>query len=360
MSTTAEAFSLLDFDRSNMFEVLKNFPQQVREGIAIGAQAPYFHDSPRFPMLVFSGMGGSAIAGDLLRCTLQGYGADDFAVLVNRGYNLPSGVNSSTAVIASSYSGNTEETLASYRAAQTKTKRLLCIATGGELKARAEADNVPVITIPSGLQPRCAVGYSFFPVLMTLLVHNAIAQSISTSMFRAIHTLPEFLDAKAQEYAQPDSSNPAYNLAERLRGTIPVFYSSPTLEAVNLRWRGQIQENAKHLAFGNIIPEMNHNEVNSWVLPNDLLPRFSHVYLELPQSGQSRMNTRFSATKNVLNARAKQSITVIAEGETLLEQLFSLLCLADWTSYWLALLNDQDPTEIADILALKAAMAANG
>lgn len=359
MSTTVEACSLLDFDRSNMFEVLKNFPNQVREAIAIGAQAPYFHDNSRFPMLVFSGMGGSAIAGDLLRCTLQSYGVDDFAVLVNRGYGLPSGVNGSTAFIASSYSGNTEETLAGYRAAQSKTKRLLCIATGGELKQRAEADNVPVITIPGGLQPRCAVGYSFFPVLMTLLVHNALGQSVSQALFQAIHTLPSFLDAKASEYSTPDSSNPAYRLAEQLRGTIPVFYSSPQLEAVNLRWRGQIQENAKHLAFGNIIPEMNHNEVNSWVLPNDLLERFSLVFLELPQSSQPRMDIRFQATKNVLRGRSRNLLEIVAEGETLLEQMFALLYLADWTSYWLALMNDQDPTEIADILALKAAMTQN-
>ncbi len=358
MTETPEACALLDFDRSNMFEVLKNFPMQVRKGISIGSTAPYFHDSSRFPLLVFSGMGGSAIAGDLLRCTLQGYGADDFAVIVNRTYGLPSGVNSNTAFIGSSYSGNTEETLAAYRAAQSKTKRLLCIATGGELKKRAEADGVPLITIPDGLQPRCAVGYSFLPVLMTLLVHDAIGRDASAAIFRALHTLPEFLDAKAQEYAQPDASNPAFALAERLRGTIPVFYSSPVLEAANLRWRGQIQENGKHLAFGNIVPEMNHNEINSWVLPGDLTKRFSIVFLRNPDA-QSRMTVRFNATKNILQDRVKNFIEIHAEGSNLFEQLFSLIYLADWTSYWLALLNDQDPTTIDDILALKAAMTAN-
>lgn len=359
MTETVEASSLLDLDRSKMFDVLSNFPGQVREAIAIGANAPYFHDSSRFSLLVFSGMGGSAIAGDLLRCTLQGYGVDDFAVLVNRSYGLPSGVNSKTAFIASSYSGNTEETLAGYRAAQTKTKRMLCITTGGELKQRAEADGVPIISIPSGLQPRCAVGYSFLPVLLTLLVHNTVGRDVSAALFQAIHTLPTFLDAKADEYSRPDASNPAFALAQQLLGTIPVFYSSPLLEAVNLRWRGQIQENGKHLAFGNIVPEMNHNEINSWVLPKELLEKFSIVFLRETQMQQQRMGTRFQATKNVLQGRAKNLLEITAEGDNLLTQMFSLLYLADWTSYWLALLNNQDPTEIVDILALKAAMTAN-
>ncbi|MBD1208435.1 MAG: bifunctional phosphoglucose/phosphomannose isomerase [Ignavibacteria bacterium] len=358
MTETPEACSLLDFDRSNMFEVLKNFPAQVREGIAIGEAAPYFHDSSRFPLLVFAGMGGSAIAGDLLRCTLQGYGADDFAVIVNRTYGLPSGVNSNTAFIGSSYSGNTEETLAAYQAALGKTKRLLCIATGGELKKRAEADGVPLITIPDGLQPRCAVGYSLMPVLVTLLSHGAITGEAHKALSQSLRTLPEFLDTKALEYSQPNANNPAFALAERLRGTIPVFYSAPVLEAVNLRWRGQIQENGKHLAFGNIVPEMNHNEINSWVLPGDLTKRFSIVFLRTPDT-LNRMAVRFQATKNILQERAKNFIEIHAEGSNLLEQMFSLVYLADWTSYWLALLNDQDPTEIKDILALKAAMTAN-
>ncbi len=358
MTETPETASLLDLDRSNMFEVLNNFPNQVREAIAIGASAPYFQDSSHFPLLVFSGMGGSAIAGDLLRCTLQGYGADDFAVLVNRSYNLPSGINSNTAFIASSYSGNTEETLAGYRAAQSKTKRLLCIATGGELQQRAEADGVPIIIIPSGLQPRCAVGYSFLPTLMTLVLHHAVGREVVAGILHALHTLPPFLDAKAQEYSRPDASNPAFALAQQILGTIPVFYSSPLLEAVNLRWRGQIQENGKHLAFGNIVPEMNHNEINSWALPQDMLDRFTIVLLREIQTSQPRMEKRFQATKGVLQGRAKNLLEITAEGETLLAQMFSLLYLADWTSYWLALLNNQDPTEIVDILALKAAMSA--
>jgi glucose/mannose-6-phosphate isomerase len=357
----AEASELLNFDKSTMFEVLKNFPNQVREALQIGIHAPYFRDEPRFNLLVFSGMGGSAIAGDLLRCTMQGYGVHEFATLVNRSYDLPAGTNAQTAFIASSYSGNTEETLNSYNAAHAVTKHLLCISTGGELTRRAERDGVPCIQIPPGLQPRCAVGYSFLPVLMTLLLRGTIAPEVRAALLGAVEKLPAFLDEKAAEYTQPSASiNAAYALAERLKGTIPVFYSSPVMEAVNLRWRGQMQENAKHLAFGNIVPEMNHNEINGWLLPNDLTSRFSAVFLRHKANKHQRIKLRFDAMKDILEPKVYQLIELHAEGDSLLLEMFSLLYLADWTSYWLALMNEQDPSTIDDITALKTYMTSHG
>jgi glucose/mannose-6-phosphate isomerase len=357
MTTSIDACTLLDYDKENMYEVLKNFPKQVREGINIGSHAAYFQDSSRFRTLIFSGMGGSAIAGDLLRCTLQAYGVNDFMTIVNRGYSLPSGVDAQTAFIASSYSGNTEETLASYRAASTRTSRMLCIATGGELAERAKADNVPLITIPSGLQPRAAIGYSFFPILLTLSLHGAFSPDARASILHAVHQLPKALDKMSEEYSRPDPTNPCFALAQQLQGSIPVFYSKSLLEAVNLRWRGQIQENAKHVAFGNIVPEMNHNEINGWLMPSEMMKQFSMVFLRSSLMVHNRIDIRFAAMKNILEPKVKQIIELNAEGETLLEQMFMLLYMADWTSYWMAVLNGQDPTEIRDILALKDAMS---
>jgi glucose/mannose-6-phosphate isomerase len=357
----SNAQTLRNFDKSTMFDVLTNFPNQVREATLIGVQAPYFAGEARFNLLVFAGMGGSAIAGDLLRCTMQGYAVQQFATIVNRSYEIPAGTNAQTAVILSSYSGNTEETLAAYNAAQVLTKQLLCISTGGELSRRAERDGVPCIQIPDGLQPRCAVAYSFLPVLITLLLHGNVAPELRASLLGTIEHLPEFLETKAADYAKPDAaSNPAYALAERLQGTIPVFYSSPVMEAVNLRWRGQMQENAKHLAFGNIVPEMNHNEINGWVLPDDLQKRFTAVFLRNRSNKHQRVDTRFEAMKNILQPKVHEVIELHAEGDTLLMEMFSLLYLADWTTYWLALLNGQDPSTIDDITALKTYMTAHG
>jgi glucose/mannose-6-phosphate isomerase len=225
----------------------------------------------------------------------------------------------------------------------------------------ATADNVPLITIPTGLQPRCAVGYSFCPILLTLALHGAISPDIRASILHAIHLLPKVLDTLTATYCHPDpASNPAFALAEKLKGTIPVFYSAPLLEAANLRWRGQIQENAKQVAFGNIVPEMNHNEINGWVMPNALMNNFSIVFLSTPHTAHDRINLRFDAMRNILQPKVHQLLEVHTTGETLLEQMFGQILMADWTSYWLALLNGQDPSEIADITALKNYMTSKG
>jgi glucose/mannose-6-phosphate isomerase len=161
----------------------------------------------------------------------------------------------------------------------------------------------------------------------------------------------------SEEYSRPDPTNPCFALAQQLQGSIPVFYSKSLLEAVNLRWRGQIQENAKHVAFGNIVPEMNHNEINGWLMPSEMMKQFSMVFLRSSLMVHNRIDIRFAAMKNILEPKVKQIIELNAEGETLLEQMFMLLYMADWTSYWMAVLNGQDPTEIRDILALKDAMS---
>jgi glucose/mannose-6-phosphate isomerase len=352
--------SLLDFDKSSMSGVLKDFPNQVRRALAIGAEAPVFSDASPFSLLAFAGMGGSAVAGDLLRCVFQGYGADAFALIVSRSYRLPTGINANAAVIASSYSGNTEETLAAYTVAKEKTRRLLCIAAGGELKRRADADGVPVIVIPDGLQPRCAVGYSFFPLLSSLCRRAEIPAPVASALMRDAEAVPALLEKLEKEFSNPalGEQNRALHLAAQLIHFIPVVYSSPLLEAVNLRWRGQIQENGKHIAFGGVLPEMNHNEINGWLLPEDLAKRCAAVFLRDGAAfAHPRMEKRFEATKRILLDRVGKIMEIVGDGNSLLEQMFSLVYLADWTSYWLALLARQDPTEINDILALKSVMS---
>jgi glucose/mannose-6-phosphate isomerase len=346
-------------DQQAMFNVLVGFPEQVRHGIAIGAEAPYFTDTTPFRSLIFAGMGGSAIGGDLLRCALAAHGVDAFSVGVSRYYELPAGVDASTAVIASSYSGSTEETLAGFDAACAKTQRLLCISTGGELARRAAERSVPLIQIPSGMQPRCAVGYSLFPVLGTL-VRNGTLGAKTDELRRATEETLALLTVLAEQYAEPNAANnPAFRLAEQLQGSLPVFYSAPFMEAVNMRWRGQLQENANHLAFGHLVPEMNHNEINGWLLPNPITKHCSIVLLrEDAASEHPRVARRFAAMKPILEQRTKQVLEIHAPKAYFLAQMLALVYLADWTSYWLALLNGQDPTAIDDILALKAAMSA--
>jgi glucose/mannose-6-phosphate isomerase len=358
--STSDRHSLRRFDKSNMFDILAAFPQQIRRAVDIGKDAPYFQDKSAFRSLVFAGMGGSAIGGDLLRCCLQGYGVDSFSVSVSRSYNLPAGVDAQTAVILSSYSGTTEETLATFDAARKKTKRLMCISTGGELAARAKKSNIPSVTTPSGMQPRCAVAYSLFPILAALMEHDALGKKPTADLTKHIKETITLLEAKQKIYSHPSArSNPVFAIAEQLCGVVPVIYSSAELEAVNTRWRGQIQENAKTMAFGNIVPEMNHNEINGWMLPSGAAsPKnlFSVVLLR-HDFEHLRVKKRFDAMKPILKNRARQTLEIQAEGTSFLAQMMHLLYFGDWMSYWLALLNGQDPTTIDDITALKKALS---
>ncbi len=351
-----KAAELLAADKQNMFEILLQFPRQVREALAIGAQAPYF-PSADISNVVVLGMGGSAIGGDLLRTYLATVAPNAFPVAVSRSYTLPPGVGEKTAVIVSSYSGDTEETLSAFEAARKKTRNILAITTGGTLRARAEKLGLPAIILPGGLQPRCAIGYSFFPMLTTFVHHKALGRKAESETRKAIDELLPLLEEKAALYSKPDKSNPAFVLAKQLHGTLPVLYSSSDLvDTVNLRWRGQIHENAKQLAFGNFLPEMNHNEINSWNNPAEIVGNSTIVLLR-DRDEHPRVALRFEAMKKLIGRKASRLVEVRGEGEHLLTRMFTLLYLGDWASYYLALLNGVDPTAIPLISKLKKTLA---
>ena len=215
------------------------------------------------------GLGGSAIGGDLLRSYMAGteWGRH-LNISVNRTYEAPGWIDEDTNVIVSSYSGETEETLSAFDTVKKQTMRMLSITTGGTLGQKSVTAGVPVINIPPGFQPRCALAYSFFPLMVALGRHGRIDAKGVRMNTRGVNELLRELDKVRDEYASKAAKNPAVKLAKQLHGKIPVIYSAnERTDAVNLRWRGQIQENAKQVAFGNLLPEMNHNEINGWAHP---------------------------------------------------------------------------------------------
>jgi len=344
-------------DSLDMFNILKNFPKQVEEGIEIGRNSALIEMENTPLKIVILGMGGSAIGGDLLRSYSQSTkGADHLQIFINRGYTLPNFIDDSWLVIASSYSGGTEETLSSYNEAKSRTKNILAITSGGELKHLAKADGYPVVHIPSGLMPRCAIGYSFFALIFQLMRIGAFKKEAIHKTSEAIYELNDTLKLLSDKYSEISDENSSISLAKKLYGKVPVIYSSDArLDVVNLRWKGQIQENSKQLCFGGILPEMNHNEINSWIHPNNLTKQFIVVLLR-DAYDHNRISSRFDATKEILSEQVSDVIEIKNEGKLLLTRMFSMIYLADWTSYWLALLNEEDPTPIPLIAKLKNAM----
>jgi glucose/mannose-6-phosphate isomerase len=338
-------------DPDGMYKCILDFPAQVEEAFKIGKSAIVPFKPRNLTSIVITGLGGSAIGGDLLRAYL----ADEILVpiTVNRHYTLPEFVGTKTLVIVSSYSGNTEETISAHKDATKRKAKVLCISTGGEVTELARKNKQPCIKIPGGLQPRAALGYSFFPLLMALAKAGFI-QSKENDIKETI----ALLKMKAQEYGSPNSNtNPPLELAGRIRGRLPIIYSSShQLDAINLRWRGQIEENAKQLAYGNLLPEMNHNELVGWNMLKELLAKTSVIFLR-DKGEHARVSVREEITKKIVSQYAAGVNEVWSQGLSLLTRMFSLIQFGDWVSFYLAILNNQDPTPVKAIEHLKNELA---
>ncbi len=338
-------------DVSDMYSLIKGFPDQVREAVRIGTEAKITLSGRGIREIVLCGLGGSAIGGDLLKSYLSGELGVPF--LVNRHYTLPAFVGPGTLVLISSYSGKTEETTTAHREALRRKAKILCISSNGITEQLAQSNKAPFIKIPGGLPPRAALGYSFFPLLLALGRIGLIKDKM-----REIRETIALLDQKAAEYAVPDPvENLALQLAHQLEGRLGVIYSSTEhFDAVNTRWRGQIAENAKSLCFGHVLPEMNHNELVGWKVLTGLMKE-TQVFFLRDKGDHKRVQVRMEVTKAVLQELTPHITEVWSEGRSLLARMFSLVHLGDWVSFYLAILNRQDPMPVAVIDHLKSELA---
>ncbi len=339
----------LPVDRQDMLKLLLSFPQQFEEALQIGKKFDHKFDPLKIEQLVFAGMGGSAIGGDLIIAILNE--KLKIPASVNRNYFLPHFAKQSTLVIISSYSGDTEESISCYQDARDKKCQLVCLTSGGELQRLAQRDGVPVIIIPGGMPPRCALAYLSLPVLV-FLINSGLVNLPETDFIETAALLKQ----KSISYAPQSPANLAVELAQKLVGRIPIIYcSSDLLPVVAWRWKGQLAENAKVLAFTNVFPELNHNEIVGWQQLPDLLQRFQVVYL-WDRFDYVRNQAREKITREILEKVTRTIIELNTEGGSKLCRLFSLIYLGDMVSYYLAIENSIDPTPIEKIQALKEAL----
>ncbi len=342
---------ITETDKSNMFDILKNFHKQISEAVEIGKSSDVLSfDKYGIKNVVINGLGGSAIGGDLIRSYTH-YNSE-VPVYINRNYFLPEFAGKDTLSVISSYSGNTEETISAYKESKNRECRIICISSGGNVEKMAMKYKDWFIKIPGGLQPRCALGYSFFVLLMVLSKFPFLLQE--NSMIEDVEDVIENIKRNSEIYSLFDTEkNKALKIAELLQNKLPVIYSSnDILDVVNLRWRGQISENAKQLAYGNLYPEMNHNELVGWEKNRDILNKIIVVFLKDIDDNE-RIKMRMEITEEIYKKYADNVISVSGEGKTRLERIFNLIYLGDWVSYHLALLNKVDPTPVDAITYLK-------
>ncbi len=339
-------------DPKSMYSLVESFPEQIKAASQAG-MALDLPNAAKVRALVITGLGGSAIGGDLARSIVGPQLR--VPLVVNRDYDLPGFVDSSSVVIACSYSGNTEETLSAYGQARRAGASVLCITSGGQLESLAKSDACPVLALPGGLPPRAALGYSLMALLAALQRMKMVPE-----MQEPIRESTELLSKLRERYGAraPQSENRAKDLADSLSGKIVAIYgSSGSMDSVAFRWRTQIEENAKNLAFHHALPEMNHNELVGWLYPDEVLRRIGVVLLrdrgDIPQ-----IQRRFDLTGELISRRAGALHEIWSEGESLLARVLSLIYLGDFVSLYMAFLNNADPTPVEVIDYFKKELSA--
>lgn len=346
-------------DPRGMVELVEGFPAQCRQAWGIAESLPGMADTiGRLRSVVVTGLGGSAIGGDLAKCLVDADGT--LPLIVNRDYGLPHFVGPDTLVVAISYSGDTEETLSAYTAARRAGARLAVITSGGKLAGLASDDGALCAIVPGGQPPRSATGYLLFPLLAILDRCGALGSGLNA---HAAETL-NGLEGLALRYgaSAPTAENRAKEIASALYGTLPVIYGSQGYcGAAAYRWKCQFNENSKQAAFAGVFPEQNHNEIVGWKLAGRQAPAWSVVYLRDPDEAANAPQTavRVAATRELMEPGATV-IEAEAEGCSLLARLMSLVYLGDFVSLYTAYLNDVCPTEIQYIDLLKRKLRAAG
>jgi glucose/mannose-6-phosphate isomerase len=334
-------------DPANMLEHLHGLPRQCHTAWSKAKGFNLPQDYAAIDKVVVLGMGGSAIGGSLLRNFISRLTKP--IIFVNRDYDLPAFVDDRTLVIASSYSGNTEETLSAFSQALKKNCKKLAMTTGGKLKTLAENAKVPVFLIDIAAQPRAALGYSFIP-LIAFLQKLGLLEDKTAEVEAMIQNLERLLGEVKETV--PTSSNQAKQLAAKLQGKIAVIYGAGILSAVARRWKTQINENGKAWAFHETFPELNHNAVVGYQSPYELASKVYVVLLRCP-SLHPRTLIRYQVTSELLKQKDIGHEIIDSQGEGELSQMMSLVYLGDWVSYYLAVLYETDPTPVKVIDYLK-------
>ena len=343
-ATALDAGALAAGDPSGQLADVTGLPEQLRDAawkVESARIRPF--DAPGG--LIVAGMGGSAIGGLLAREALGDRASRPIGV--SRGYELPAWATPDTAILCSSYSGDTEETLACYEAAGALGAPRIVATTGGRLAELARADGVPIIPVAGGYQPRAAVAYMLVAALEIAALSGAGPSVRSEVDVAAAHV--EELVAEWGPAGAEDSL--AKSLARDLDGTVPLIAGSGLTCPVAYRWKTQLNENAKLHAFSHELPELDHNEIVGWTGAQDGAS-FSAVFLDDPDL-HPRARQRIALTRELIEPAATVARVVQARGESRTERVVSLVLLGDLVSVYLAVLRGVDPGPVEIIERLK-------
>jgi len=316
----------MKIDKSNMRQKILGFSKQFSVGLQ---SAKNIKIKGGFDKVLVCGMGGSALPAEILKIWLEAYKIA-LPLGIHRDYGLPYQIDEKHLIICISYSGNTEETLTALEEARRRGLKIVAITSGGKLLRFCQKYKIPAALIPGGYQPRMALGFQF-AALMKILVNCGIIKNNLENISALEKSLkPEALEEKGKK------------LAKKLKGKIPIIYSSERLRGLARIWKIKFNENSKTPAFYNCFPELNHNEMVGFTTK---IKNF-HIILLRDPADHPRNLRRMELTAKIMKKRGVGVDIIEITGKDILYKVFSNILLADWTSYYLALEYKIDPTPV--------------
>ena len=326
-----------------MDKLVAEFPAQLEEALQIGSNATITpHTQPIYKAHA-AGLGGSGIGANFVQSFIRSECKIPYTV--SKGYTIPAHVDQHTLAIASSYSGNTEETLASFEEYIQSGAKVVVLASGGKLIEAAKNNGFDYIQLPSGKpSPRACLGYSLVQQLFVFQKLGFITDELTKQVAKTSEVL------KANQAA---IQTKAKEVAETLQGTLPIIYSTDRITPVAVRFRQQLNENSKMLCWHHIIPEMNHNELVGWKFEH---PSTAVIYLR-NEDDLHRNQVRMGINQEIIRPLTGKMLEIYSQGDSLIEKSLYLVHLVDWVSVYLAEINKVDPNEIKVIDYLKGELA---
>ena len=340
-------------DSKGLLAMIEALPEQCAEAWQAASTFELPEAYRRARELVVLGMGGSAIAGDIVRSLAAVSGAKPVSGVV-RGYDLPPFIGKETLVVACSHSGNTEETLAAFEAALEVGAPVAVVTTGGRLGELAQERGLPALQYTFDGGPRSALGHQ----LMRLLAIAERAGALDGQDAALTEAIALMREQRAQlGFASPAERNPAKQLAARLYKRLPAIIGAGPLTDAAHRWKTQLNENSKCWALYDELPELGHNTIVGFGLTRDVVELLHVVFLWHPAL-HPRVLVEYDVAADELSREGVSHERVEAKGSTPLAQALTAIYMGDLVSYYLAMLNGVDPSPVAPIDRLKARLAA--
>ena len=325
-----------------MKELIEQFPANIEQAYIIAKGSKISLPQRKIENIVLCGLGGSGIGGKII----ENWTSDALTVpcVCVSEYNLPSFVGENTLLIGTSYSGNTEETLYSLKAAKEKGAHIVGITSGGALAQFCEDNKYDCILIPGGNPPRSALAFSLVQLLHVMQSLELISDANMNSMRKAATLLEQNIESIHKE---------AQEIARHLYGRVGIYYAETKYEGVVVRARQQFNENSKFLGWHHVIPEMNHNELVGWSGGDT---RFAPIFLDAPDMFE-RNRLRFEITRKAVEDKTGSTLILQTKGNNLVERSLYYIHLLDWASYYLCEMNKADIMDIAIIDFLKGELS---